>query len=366
MDDNSSKQLTTKQGQYANPMGLDGFEFVEFASTTPNLLHELFQSLGFVATHKHKSKNVTRYKQGDINLIVNNQPNSFAAEFAKKHGSCACAMAFRVKNAEEAYERAVAMGVTPYEKHALGQGELEIPAIIGIGGSLLYFVDKYLQTSIYDNDFNQIEGAPQNNIGVGLKTIDHLTHNVYRGDMDKWSKFYEEIFNFYEIRYFDIQGKITGLTSRALSSPCGKIKIPLNQSKDDNSQIEEYLKEYKGEGIQHIALDTDNIFNSVENLRKSNIKFLDVPATYYEMLEKRIPGHNEDIIRMQKNSILIDGSVLNQDGILLQIFTQTVIGPIFFEIIQRKGNEGFGEGNFQALFESIERDQIKRGVIKDA
>lgn len=359
-------QHATQQGTvHDNPMGTDGFEFVEFASADPSALAQLFERMGFTHIAQHRSKQVSLYRQGKINFILNQEPNSFAAQFAQDHGPCACAMAFRVKDAQKAFERAVALGAKPFEGAQIGKGELEIPAIYGIGGSLLYFVDQYQDKTIYDTDFIPLKGVSQYPEGEGLILIDHLTHNVHQGEMDTWAHdFYGKIFNFYEIRYFDIEGQKTGLTSRALSSPCGKIKIPLNQSKDDKSQIEEFLREYKGEGIQHIAMTTHDIYATIEGLRTRDVDFLTVPDTYYEILAERVKGHKEDIARMQKNQILIDGEV-NKDNVelLLQIFTQNVIGPIFFEVIQRKGNEGFGEGNFKALFEAMERDQMRRGVL---
>lgn len=357
--------LTTTQPTLRdNPMGLDGFEFVEFASQEPEKLAALLEKLHFTPIAKHRSKQVTLYRQGQVNFILNQEPGSFAMQFAKEHGPSACAMAFRVKDAKKAFDRAVSLGAKPYLDGKQGTGELMIPAIYGIGGSLLYFVDRYTNDTIYDHDFTPLKGYEENPQGEGLLLIDHLTHNVYQGEMDKWADFYTKIFNFFEIRYFDIEGQKTGLTSRALSSPCGKIKIPLNQSKDDKSQIEEYLREYKGEGIQHIAMTTHDIYQTIEGLKRREVKFLGVPDTYYEMIKDRIQGHREDIARMEKNKILIDGEI--EDGkeqLLLQIFTENVIGPIFFEIIQRKGNDGFGEGNFTALFEAIERDQIRRGVL---
>lgn len=352
--------------QFENPMGTDGFEFVEFTAPNRDLLEGLFKSLGFKPTAKHRSKNVTLYKQGDINFLVNYEPNSFAQAFAKVHGPSACAMAFRVENAARAYERALELGAKPFHE-SVGPMELNIPAIKGIGGSLIYLVDRYGSNNIYDVDFVPIEGGAEEVNDFGLCAIDHLTHNVHRGRMDEWAEFYERIFNFREIHYFDIKGKQTGLHSRAMTSPCGKIKIPINESVDEKSQIEEFLEAYKGEGIQHIALTTDDIYQSVEGLRNNGVEFLTVPDTYYEAIGDRIPGHNEDIERLGKNKILIDGEHTQKESkILLQIFTQTVIGPIFFEIIQRKGDQGFGEGNFQALFESIELDQIRRGVLTAA
>ncbi|MBN8530923.1 MAG: 4-hydroxyphenylpyruvate dioxygenase [Alphaproteobacteria bacterium] len=350
-----------------NPMATDGFEFVEYATRDPKPLEELFTKLGFSAVAKHRSKNVTLWRQGDINFILNAEPGSYAEGFYNAHGPSAAAMAFRVKDAAKAIVRAKSLGAEIVEAK-VGPMELHIPAIRGIGGSLLYLVDMYGPRTIYDIDFTPIPGVDQHPKGAGLTYIDHLTHNVYRGKMAEWAGFYEKLFNFREIRYFDIEGKLTGLKSKAMTSPCGKIRIPINESSDDKSQIEEYLKEYKGEGIQHIALATGDIYATVEDLRKRGVAFMDTPDTYYELVEKRVPGHGEDLPRLQKNRILIDGAPGAREGdpnsgLLLQIFTNTVIGPIFYEIIQRKGNEGFGEGNFRALFESIELDQVRRGVL---
>jgi 4-hydroxyphenylpyruvate dioxygenase len=344
----------------ANPMGTDGFEFVEYTAPDPTELRLLFGKMGFPAIAKHRSRNVTLHRQGDINFIINAEPDSFAQGFARTHGGSICAMAFRVKDAAFAYKRALDLGAKPGPLSA-GPMELNIPSIEGIGGSLIYLVDRYGERSIYDVDFLPIEQRDVDAGGSGLTLLDHLTHNVKRGNMAVWAGFYEKLFNFREIRYFDIEGKVTGLISKAMTSPCGKIRIPINESQDDRSQIEEYLREYKGEGIQHLALATNNIYGTVDTLRSRGVIFQDTPDTYYEGVNARVAGHKEDLAELQKRSILIDGSV--KDGILLQIFTANVLGPIFFEIIQRKGNEGFGEGNFQALFESIELDQIRRGVI---
>lgn len=355
----------------SNPMGTDGFEFVEYAHSEPQILENLFTDLGFTAIAKHRTKNVTLYRQGDINFILNAEPKSHAEHFFNAHGPSANALAFRVKDVNKALEWAKQCGAEIVESETVGPMELHIPAIKGIGGSLLYLVDRYGEhSSIYDIDFVPIKGADQHPKGVGLELIDHLTHNVYRGNMDEWAGFYERIFNFKEIRYFDIEGKLTGLKSRAMTSPCGKIRIPINESSDDKSQIEEYLNRYKGEGIQHIALTTADIYQTVEELRDIGMEFMPTPDTYYKQVNKRVPGHGEDLERMRKNRILIDGAPGAKEGdpdsgILLQIFTNTVVGPIFFEIIQRKGNEGFGEGNFQALFDSIELDQIQRGVLTE-
>ena len=346
---------------FDNPMGTDGFEFVEYAAPDPQALRSLFERMGFPIVARHRSKNVTRHAQGDINFIINAEPDSFAQGFARAHGPCACAMAFRVRDAAFAYRRALELGARPGPQSA-GPMELNIPSIEGIGGSLIYLVDRYGERSIYDVDFRPLE-VPVDREATGLACIDHLTHNVMRGRMDHWKDFYERLFNFREIRYFDIEGKKTGLFSRALTSPCGRIRIPINESQDDKSQIEEYLREYQGEGIQHIALATTDIFRTVDVLTRQGVQFQDTPDTYYEGVDERVHGHSEKIEELARRRILIDGNPSNGEGLLLQIFTQNVIGPIFFEIIQRKGNEGFGEGNFKALFESIELDQMRRGVL---
>jgi 4-hydroxyphenylpyruvate dioxygenase len=345
-----------------NPMGTDGFEFVEYTAPDSELLDDLFKNMGFVAVARHRSKRVVLYRQGDVNFIVNHEPESFAQAFAKVHGPSACAFAIRVADAGFALSEALKSGAKAYQG-TIGPMELNIPALQGIGGSLLYLIDRYGDRSIYDVDFVAEEGVPSRPAGAGLTGIDHLTHNVHKGRMDEWAGFYERLFNFEEIRFFDIQGERTGLKSRAMTSPCGKIRIPINEPSDDKSQIQEYLEAYRGEGIQHIALATDDIYATVETLAGNGISFMDVPDTYYEAIDARVPGHGEDLDRLHKNKILIDGAPRDGKGLLLQIFTNTVIGPIFFEIIQRKGNEGFGEGNFQALFEAIERDQMARGVI---
>ncbi|MBK8837160.1 MAG: 4-hydroxyphenylpyruvate dioxygenase [Hyphomonadaceae bacterium] len=349
---------------FENPLGTDGFEFVEFTSPDPHVLAKLFESLGFTAVAKHRSKNVLRYKQGDINFILNMEPSGQPAHFRGQHGAGANAMAFRVKDAARAYAEALKRGAEPAFTTA-GPMELNIPAIQAIGGAYIYLVDRYGAHGIYDVDFVPILGADEMKNSVGLTYLDHLTHNLHRGNMAKWASYYEKIFNFREIRYFDIEGKQTGLLSKAMTSPCGKIRIPLNESRDDKSQIEEFLRDYNGEGIQHIALGTDNIYESVEALRARGIPFQTAPDTYFEGIGQRIGNHGEDVPRLQKNHILIDGAPTQGQGLLLQIFTTNAIGPIFFELIQRKGNEGFGEGNFRALFESIEADQIRRGVLKE-
>ena len=358
-----------------NPMGTDGFEFIEYTAPDPVSLRHLFEKMGFPVTARHRSKNVSLHSQGDVNFIINAEPDSFAQRFAEQHGPSICAVAFRVKDAARAYDRALALGARGMES-CPGPMELNIPAIEGIGGSRIYLVDRYGDRTIYDVDFipSKIERTDHrlHNAGAclesvlghtGLICVDHLTHNVHRGNMDKWAGFYERLFNFKELKYFDIEGRLTGLKSRAMTSPCGKIRIPINESADDKSQIEEYLSEYRGEGIQHIALGTGDIYATVDALRRRDVIFQDTPDSYYDKVDQRVPGHGEDLEGLRMRRILIDGAPLEGQGLLLQIFTGNVIGPIFFEIIQRKGNEGFGEGNFQALFESIEQDQVRRGVL---
>ncbi|MGL5362538.1 MAG: 4-hydroxyphenylpyruvate dioxygenase [Bosea sp. (in: a-proteobacteria)] len=356
-----------------NPMGTDGFEFVEYAHPEPEKIGALFEKMGFRAVARHRSKKVTLYRQGDVNFVVNAEPDSFAQSFAAEHGPCACAMAFRVADANYAYERAIALGAEPFHGK-VGPMELNIPAVRGIGGSLLYFVDRYGDKgSIWDVDFVWTGERDPHPEPAGLYYLDHLTHNVMRGRMDHWAGWYEKLFNFREIRFFNIEGKLTGLISRALTSPCGKIRIPINESLDDKSQIEEYLRQYKGEGIQHVAMGSRDIYATVEALRSNQLPFMpSPPATYFEKVDERVPNHGEPVDRLKANGILIDGegavALGDKEGrmskVLLQIFSGTVLGPIFFEFIQRKGDDGFGEGNFRALFESIEEDQVRRGVLK--
>jgi 4-hydroxyphenylpyruvate dioxygenase len=344
-----------------NPMGLNGFEFVEFTGPNPQALADLFEKMGFAHTGTHKTKNVRRYSQGDMNFLLNMEATGQVAGFREQHGPSANAMAFRVADADKALKLAVERGAVEV-KGDCGPGELDIPAIEGIGGANLYLVDKHGAETIYDTDFTPT-GQDANANSVGLHTLDHLTHNLQRGRMAYWADYYERIFNFREIRYFDIEGQSTGLFSKAMTAPDDKIRIPLNESQDEHSQIEEFIKDYKGEGIQHLALATDDIFATVDALRANGIRFQDTPETYFDLIDKRLPGHGHDIEEMRKRRILIDGAPETGGGLLLQIFTENMVGPIFFEIIQRKGNDGFGEGNFKALFESIELDQIRRGVV---
>ena len=363
-----------KESIWPNPMGTDGFEFIEYAAPDPAAMAAVFERMGFTAIAKHRHKNVTLYRQGGINFIINAEPDSFAQRFARQHGPSVCAIAFRVQNAKAAYERAISLGAWGYADTA-GPGEMNIPAIKGVGDSLIYLVDQWRgkngaadgalgNISFFDVDFLPLPGvgaADLSPVGHGLTYIDHLTHNVHRGRMTEWASFYERLFNFKEVRYFDFEGQATGVKSKAMTSPCGQIRIPINEEGNEKAgQIQEYLDRYHGEGIQHIALGSTNLLDTVDALQMSGMKLLSTGDTYYELLDKRIPGHGEDVAALQSRNILMDGS---HGELLLQIFSENQLGPIFFEFIQRKGNEGFGEGNFKALFESIELDQMRRGVL---
>ena len=357
---NLGMQVTT----FENPMGIDGFEFVEYAAPADRAaaLHAYFRSMGFTAVLRHKTRAITVYRQGGVNFLVNEDPDSFAADFAAAHGPCACGFAIRFrKPSAEVQAEVLSRGGERIERE--DTRAIDRPVVMGIGGAMLYLVDDYGSGSNVYADYAPIDGVDQNPVGFGLTFIDHLTHNLYFGNMEKWSNYYENLFNFREIRYFDIKGAKTGLVSKAMTAPDGVVRIPLNESSDPKSQINEYLDQYKGEGIQHIACFTDDIYGTVEAMRAQGVEFLDTPDTYFEVIDQRVPNHGEDVARLQKNKILIDADAETKQRKLLQIFTQNAIGPIFFEIIQRKGNEGFGEGNFQALFESIERDQMRRGVL---
>ena len=348
--------------QNHNPTGTNGFDFLEFTAQDPNKLITQFKSMGFSAVAHHQLHDVTLYQQNNIRFMINLTPNSMADQFAGLHGASVSAMGFHVTDAKIAYQHALRHGAIPYQP-THEKNIYDIPAIYGVGNSLIYFVDYKNNQANYHPHFSSVQTQQKKNNTTGLMYIDHVTHNLYRGNMTEWADFYTRIFNFIEIRYFDIEGKLTGLKSKAMTSPCGNIRIPLNESSDDQSQIEEFLKDFKGEGIQHIALGTDHIYESVTHLRKKNIEFLDTPDTYYEMIEKRLPHHGESLSELKKLRILVDGDTKQDKKLLLQIFTKNMLGPVFFEIIQRKGDEGFGEGNFRALFESIELDQMKRGVL---
>ena len=356
---------------FENPIGLDGFEFIEFSAPEHGHLEKIFSAMGFTKVATHRSKDVDLWRQGGINLITNYEESSPAGYFCREHGPSACGMGFRVKDAGKAYAELIKRGAEPVKNHP-GPMELSIPAIRGIGGAVIYLIDRYGDDlNIYDIDFVELEGVDQNPVGYGFNVVDHLTHNVYQGRMDYWAEYYERLFNFREIRYFDIKGEYTGLTSRALTAPDGKIRIPLNEEGESGKgQIQEYLLEHRGEGIQHIALSSDDLYASVDKLRAGGVDLMTAPPdTYYDMLSGRLPGHGEDEMALKSRGILLDGTTEDgQPRLLLQIFAEPKIGPVFFEFIQRKGDykEGFGEGNFKALFESIERDQIDRGVLEVA
>ncbi|MBV0911610.1 4-hydroxyphenylpyruvate dioxygenase [Anianabacter salinae] len=347
-----------------NPAGTDGFEFVEFAHPDPQALRDTFARMGYTHVATHKSKAIELWQQGDITYVLNAEPGSFAARFVEEHGPCAPSMAWRVVDADHALKHAVSKGAEAYTGD---DKTMDVPAIKGIGGSLIYFIEDYYDTSPYNAEFDWIDTAhPQ---GVGFYYLDHLTHNVFTGNMDKWFRFYGDLFNFREIRFFDIEGKYTGLRSRALTSPCGRIRIPINEDRGETGQIVNYLKKYNGEGIQHIAVGARNIYDATDAIAAKGVQFMPGPPdAYYDLSFKRVEGHDEPVARMKKHGILIDGEGVVDGGetrILLQIFSKTVIGPIFFEFIERKGDDGFGEGNFKALFESIEAEEMAKGEYGD-
>ena len=360
---------------FENPIGLDGFEFVEFSAPEKGVLEPVFTAMGFTRIARHRSKDVELWRQGGINFITNYEQHSPAWFFSREHGPSACGMGFRVKDARAAYAELLARSAEPVQVET-GPMELRLPGIRGIGNSIIYLIDRYEREaasepgeslSIYDIDFEYLPGVDRHPQGAGLKLIDHLTHNVYGGRMAFWADYYEKLFNFREIRYFDIKGEYTGLTSKALTAPDGKIRIPLNEEGDGGKgQIEEFLRQFNGEGIQHIALISDDLVKTWDRLKASGVPLMTAPpAAYYEMLDERLPGHGQPVGELQARGILLDGSTEGgQPRLLLQIFAEANVGPVFFEFIERQGDEGFGEGNFKALFESMERDQVRRGVLK--
>lgn len=339
-----------------SPMGIEGMAFLEFGTKDSSAMKNLFKRFGFSVTGKHKDTGAFYYEQNEVIFILNETPGSFAQEFTAQHGPCACSMGWKVKDAQKAFKLAVERGAKPYEGKAPKLSK-NLPAVVGIGGSLIYFVDNRFD---FRAEYSPVDDAfvPQK----GLLKIDHLTNNVPVGEMDKWCNFYAKIFDFKEVRYFDIKGLKTGLVSKVMVSPGYKVIIPINEPTDTKSQIQEYLEEYKGSGIQHIAFLVSNAIHVVKALNQEEIQFLDAPpASYYEALPQRLPLLWETIPTLQSLSLLADG---DEAGYLLQIFTKNMIGPIFFEMIQRENHWGFGEGNFKALFDSIERDQMKRGYLK--
>lgn len=345
----------------ANPCGLDGVEFVEFTGPDPLYFEKLFERYGFKKVASLQGRKIDLYRQGDINFIVNCEPNSFATKFAASHGPSICSTGFRVKDSVQAFRTATTRGARGYLGPDTARGATPFPAVYGIGDSLIYFMDQGGARKLYEEIFKvkSDDRAPK---GLGFQIVDHFTNNVPKGEMDKWADFYTKVFNFRETKYFDIRGKQTGLISKVMRSPDNKFAVPINEPSDGKSQIQEYLDEYKGSGIQHVALLTGNISETLEKLKGNGLDFLsNPPDTYYKMLVERLPNaKSEDISRLKKNGILVDG---DDKGYLLQIFSKNIVGPIFFEVIQRKGHEGFGEGNFQALFDSIEADQRERGYL---
>lgn len=341
-----------------NPLNLRGIEFTEFASPDTDFMHEVFSAFGFSRLKRHAERNISYYNQNGIHFLLNHEREGFSASFAKSHGPAICSMGWRVDNAEESQAEAVKRGARAV---ADADKDLPYPAIYGIGDSLIYLIDTFGDTgSIYERDFVSLDN-PTIVPDLGFIEIDHLTNNVYKGTMQKWADFYKEVFGFEEVRYFDIKGQKTALLSYALRSPDGSFCIPINEGKDDNNnQIDEYLNEYNGPGVQHIAFRSDDLLGSLDKLNRDVIDTLDIHDNYYEEVFNRVPNVTEDPKRIQEHQVLVDG---DDNGYLLQIFTKNLFGPIFIELIQRKENLGFGEGNFQALFESIERDQERRGVI---
>ncbi len=342
-----------------NPLGLRGIEFTEFATPDSNYMHQIFKDFGFSKLKKYRQGDIDYYNQNGIHFLLNNNRQGFSKEFAKAHGPAICSMGWRVDDADFAFAEAVKRGAKPVaEKNK----DLPYPAIYGIGDSLIYFIEKFGEKgSIFDQDFVDLE-KPEPVPDKGFLVVDHLTNNVYKGTMEQWANFYKDIFGFYEVRYFDINGAKSGLVSYALRSPDGSFCIPINEGKEgnDNNQIDEYLNEYHGPGVQHLAFLTNDIIASLDAMEGSTIQTLDIIPEYYDTIYDRVPQVTEDREKIRHHQILVDG---NKDGYLLQIFTKNLFGPIFIEIIQRENNLGFGEGNFTALFQSIERDQERRGVL---
>lgn len=359
----TSVKINWNKGQIAeqNPCGLNGVDFIEYSGPGAQYFENLFTKMGFAEVAQVLGKKIKLFRQGDINFILNTEPDTFAAQFEKMHGPSVSATGFRVGNAEKAFEVAVSRGARPYDGNETSRGASPFLAVYGIGDSLIYFIDEKNHKRMYENIFGLKNNDDLRPVGLGLKIVDHFTNNVPVGEMQKWCDFYEKVFNFREARYFDIKGKSTGLISKVMRSPCSLFSVPINEPSDPKSQIQEYLDEYKGSGIQHLALVTDDIVPTLEDLKKNQMQFLNPPPkTYYAQLKDRLPQVTEDLNRLEKNAILVDG---DHDGYLLQIFTKNVIGPVFYEVIQRKGHQGFGEGNFQALFDAIEADQKARGYL---
>lgn len=345
-----------------NFLNLDGIDFVEFSSSSPEYLENLFFEFGFSKLLNHKSKDISCFQQGDITIMLNREKDSFADSFQKLHGPSISAMAWRVKDPKQALETAIQNGAKKSDSsdYTYANGEV-VPAIYGIGDSLIYFIEDGRESDLnYQRiGFERLE-KPVIVKDKGFLLIDHMTNNVYKGTMEEWAQFYKKVFGFEEVRYFDIKGEKTGLISYALRSPCGKFCIPINEADEAKSQINEYLEEYKGPGIQHLAFLTRDLLHSLHELENTSINTLDIKEDYYESVFNRVPNVKEDKAEIERLNVLVDG---DEEGYLLQIFTKNIVGPIFVEMIQRENHLSFGEGNFQALFDSIERDQMRRGVL---
>lgn len=342
--------------QTTDRVKVSSISFLEFSGSRPHLLLALFEKMGMRKVGEFGQAPATLHCQGDIHFISNPGVGGNTEIFRRIHGRGASAMGFKVEDSQKAFDRAISLGAVPAEKT-----DYDIPAIKGVGASLIYLVDDEQEKNLFSL-FNY-QRTYEINPETCLERIDHLTHNLNQGGVERMCRFYETVFGFERIRSFHIHGKKTGLYSEVVASPCRKTIIPLNETKDDRSQIAEFIREYNGEGIQHIALASTNLYKTVAGLSDKGIEFQDTPDTYYELIDRRLPGHTENVEKLHKHKILIDGGEAQGGGFLLQIFTKNSIGPIFFEYIQRKGNHGFGEGNFQALFESIELDQERRGVL---
>ncbi|REL35132.1 4-hydroxyphenylpyruvate dioxygenase [Thalassotalea euphylliae] len=343
----------------ANPLKLCGIEFTEYATPDSDFMEKAFYGFGFSKTKKFKGRDIDYFNQNDIHFLLNNEQSGFSKEFAKSHGPAICSMGWRVEDAEFAFEQAIKRGAKSAENAA---NKLPYPAIYGIGDSLIYFIDRFgLGGSIYQQDFED-HPEPVEVEDKGFKAVDHLTNNVYQGTMEKWANFYKEVFGFTEVRYFDIKGEKTALVSYALQSPCGNFSIPINEGKGtNNNQIDEYLDEYNGPGVQHLAFITDDLVSSLDKIDSDIIDTLNIVPEYYDDVFKRIPWVKEDHKRIRQHQILVDSQ--KENSYLLQIFTKNIFGPIFIEMIQRVDDKGFGEGNFTALFKSIELNQMERGVL---
>lgn len=361
---NAGKDTTVE-----NPCGTDGLAFIELSAGDSAPLRLLAEQLGFVETARSTGAGFRRsqFQEGDMTLLINDDEYSHGSRFAEQHGPCISAIALRVEDSKHALRRAIDFGAEPYRRD--GGVPLMQPALLGIGGSLLYLVDAGNEAELSTRFLPTHKFQEAGSTDPRLLTIDHLTHNVKSGQLDAWADFYGRIFGFREVYYLNARGRATGFRTRALRSACGKICIPINEPTDRHSQIQEYIDEYGGEGVQHLAFSSGNLNETVEELKHRGISFMSIPASYYDAVDKRVPGHGENLNRLRANSILIDGIRDEESGswnLLLQIFSKPLIGPIFFEFIERRGNEGFGDANARALFEAMERDQFERGILQES